>query len=46
MPYLIIKHSFHRDLLAEENVEFYVSNINFVTSYILDVDHLKQRRFL
>jgi hypothetical protein len=30
--YLIFKHLCHRNLLAEENVEFYVSNINFATS--------------
>ena len=44
--YLIIKHLCHRDLLAEENVEFYVSNINFATYIFLDVGHEKQRLFL
>jgi hypothetical protein len=44
--YLIIKNLLHRDLLPEENVEFYVSNINFATSNFLDVGHEKQRRFL
>ena len=37
--YLITKHLLHRDLLAEENVEIYVSNINFATSDFLDISH-------
>jgi len=39
IPYPIIKYFFHRDLLAEENVEFYVSSNDFVTSNFLDIGH-------
>jgi hypothetical protein len=35
--YLIIKYFFHRDLLADENVELDVSSINFVTSNFLNI---------
>jgi hypothetical protein len=34
--YLTIKYLFHSDLLAEENIDFYVSNINVATSNFLD----------
>jgi len=44
--YLITKYLCHRGLLAEENVEFYVSHINFANSNYLDVGQEKHRRFL
>jgi hypothetical protein len=36
--YVIVKHC---DIVFEENVEIYVSNINFVNSNFLDVGHEK-----
>jgi hypothetical protein len=40
--HVIVKHC---DIPFEENVEIYVSNINFVTSDFLDVGHKKRRHF-
>lgn len=37
IQYPVIKHLCHRDLLFKANLEFYLSNINFVTSDFLDV---------
>jgi len=46
IPYLLIKHLCHRDILFVVNVEFYLFNINFAMSDFLDICHEKQRRFL
>jgi hypothetical protein len=46
IPYLLIKHLCRRDILFEVNVEFYLFNINFVTSDFLDICHEKQTCFL